>query len=74
MIAFLKRCLNVWSFGTLRRGERLSVYVLFSTFLLFPIECFIYKLLPFPSVKLEVLGQILESLRMTFTADGKRQR
>ena len=38
-----------------------EIFLLFSTFLLFPIECFVYTLLPFPRDKLEFLGQILRT-------------
>ena len=41
-----------------RAGGRIF-FLLFQTFLLFPIECFLYTLLPFPRDKLEYLGQIL---------------
>ena len=36
-----------------------SLFLLFPTFLLFPIHCFLYTLLPSPWDKLEFLGQIL---------------
>ena len=43
-----------------RAGGRIFFFVIsIQTFLLFPIECFLYTLLPFPRDKLEYLGQIL---------------
>ena len=38
---------------------RSVLFLLFPTSLLFPIECFLYTLLPSPRDKLEFLGQIL---------------
>ena len=42
-----------------RVGGRIFFFVISDFFLLFPIECFLYTLLPFPRDKLEYLGQIL---------------
>ena len=39
--------------------SRSVLFLLFPTFVLFPIECFLYTLLPSPRDKLEFLGQIL---------------
>ena len=39
--------------------SRSVLFLLFPTFVLFPIDCFLYTLLPSPRDKLEFLGQIL---------------
>ena len=54
-----KQIFLVWISIQKRAGGRIFFFCYFRLFLLFPIECFLYTLLPFPRDKLEYLGQIL---------------
>ena len=44
-------------------------FLLFLTFLLFPIECFLYTLLPYPRDQLEFLGKIFIKCRQILIKD-----